>query len=169
MDLIIAFKHGIKKEYPWWKKLLAGIIKKFTGSKYYHCEFIYGDYWYSVDFINGVKSYMLKPFDNINYDYINFDLKKEEEDRLYLFIATCLGDGYDWLAIFVSLLFKFGYHRKNKWTCSELCGELCKRLSLLPIDTNTAKTSPGGLYTRLKAIKDNTLQKRERLINKNVV
>lgn len=155
--IIFAFKFGVKKSYPWWKKFMAYSIKLWTFSIYYHCEFIYKDHWYTADFKNGIKKFPLKPIDFKNYDYIVFDIENKYIKRLEEYLELAIGKKYDWCGIFFSNFLGVKRHDMDKWTCHEFCGDVAIAANIMKY-TNTYRLNPGKLWNKLETIKDESFK-----------
>jgi len=101
--------------------LVDKTIRLLTKSQYSHCEIIYNDLWYSSSPRDkGVRKKVITE-DNTKWDIFHIYI---DEDRLQNIYTKYAASGYDFLGIFLSILFKFKIQDKNKVFCSEFLAEI---------------------------------------------
>ena len=138
-----------KGKQPWTEpknKLVDFLIRKFTKSKYSHCEIAIqtkdsdGYLCFSSSFRDGgVRAKVIKLKEH-HWDFIKVDV---DEDKLYEFFDNTVGMKYDLLGCLGILSNKIK-HKKNEYFCSEWCAEVLGY-------ENPEKMTPGGLYDVLKS------------------
>ncbi len=117
------------------------LIRKFTKSKYSHCEIAVqiknSDSYlcFSSSFRDGgVRAKVIKLKEH-HWDFVKVDV---DEDKLYEFFDNTVGMKYDLLGCLGILSNKIK-HKKNKYFCSEWCAEVLGY-------ENPEKMTPGGLH-----------------------
>lgn len=100
--------------------LLSFLIRAFTWSRYHHCGAVTecGEYIIEASPFIGVAKTPIKVFEakykTIHYSNIPCDNKKAFD-----YLASRMGNKYDWLAVF-GIVLKFMGQDRNKDYCSEL-------------------------------------------------
>lgn len=124
MRIGVSFEKKMPKKYNTFQRLKVDAVKTWTKSKYFHTEFIIGNYWVSAN-TNGIARYNLRPLTE-RYDYIFIDCNITEEQycKIIRFIDRQIGKQYDWLGIYLSQFIPIGSNSKNKWFCSEIVTKL---------------------------------------------
>ena len=124
------------------------LIRKFTKSKYSHCEIAIqiknSDSYlcFSSSFRDGgVRAKVIKLKEH-HWDFIKVDV---DEDKLYEFLDSTIDMKYDLLGCLGIVSDKIK-HEKNEYFCSEWCAEVLGY-------ENPEKMTPGGLYDILNRIK----------------
>lgn len=122
------------------------LIRKFTKSKYSHCEIAIqiknSDSYlcFSSSFRDGgVRAKVIKLKEH-HWDFVKVDV---DEDKLYEFFDNTVGMKYDLLGCLGILSNKIK-HKKNEYFCSEWCAEVLGY-------ENPEKMTPGGLHDVLKS------------------
>lgn len=117
------------------------LIRKFTKSKYSHCEIAIrtkdSDRYlcFSSSFRDGgVRAKVIKPKEH-HWDFVKVDV---DEDKLYEFFDSTVGMKYDLLGCLGIVSNKIK-HKKNEYFCSEWCAEVLGY-------KNPEKMTPGGLH-----------------------
>lgn len=149
----IAFESKIPKKCSFIDKLKIKGIQKWTNSKYFHTEFIIGNYWVAAT-TDGIIRYDLRPLTS-QYDYIFIDLKMSEPhyNKIIHFIDSQLGTKYDWMGIFFSQFVTVGSNHEDKWFCSELVTKLLQLCLVENVfDMQPHLVSPGDLFRRLQEL-----------------
>lgn len=98
------------------------LIKWWTRGPYSHTELQIGDYLFSASQYDGSVRYI--PMHRItekNWDIVDLGSWDLDYDRIEHFSKTQIGKKYDWKGIFLSQIFPFNTHSKNRWFCSEIC------------------------------------------------
>jgi hypothetical protein len=122
----IAFYSG--KSSDRWIRIKQWLTKMWTRGKYSHCEIIYftdeGPYWYGATTYNpgGIAKRQLT-YKKENWDIYRLELKGISRPGLLLFLESKIGYPYDWPGIYLSQIFPFLIHRKDKYFCSEYIAE----------------------------------------------
>lgn len=147
LDVKIAFKFKQPKE-----SFANKLICWWTKSKYYHVELVLGDKWISSNpDVGGVTINDLRPLQN-NYEYLELKdvrVTKEQYTRIVQWINSQKDKKYDWLAIYLSMVFPFRWDATDKWFCSEIVTTILKFLLVKEVmDAMPNRTSPGDLARR---------------------
>jgi len=150
----IAFKKKAH-DYGWWDKIKSKAVQIWTGSEYFHSEFIIGDYWVSAN-TSGIEIHALRPLSWMyDYFFIEVDISEDHCDKIIRFIEQQSGAKYDWAGIWMSQFLNIGVNRSDKWFCSELCTKLMQ-LCLVEetFMLQSHKIDPGELFRLLEGMVD---------------
>lgn len=136
--------------------LYAWLIKFVTKGKYTHCGIVIEDAVYEAHPFRGVIKSKYNPFDWQK----SFDIKVSDKDSLKIkkFLESELGCGYDWFGV-ARFVFPFFKPNKNKWFCSELVGEVLKKINFIKKNTRISIFSPERVFQLLKKKFDKKLKK----------
>ena len=122
------------------------LIRKFTKSKYSHCEIAVqiknsDNYlcFSSSSRDGGVRAKVIKPKEH-HWDFVKVDV---DENKLYNFFDSTIEMKYDFLGCLGIVSNKIK-HKKNEYFCSEWCAEVLGY-------ENPEKMTPGGLHDVLKS------------------
>ena len=129
-------------------KLFDKLVRIWTSSKYSHVECVIENNTYTANF-DGVKRIKYKYYDPKEWDMIQIglrDYKKAES-----FLVEQVGKKYDFKGIFLTFIFPFKSHNRDKWFCSELCAEVLKRDNF-ELSKRSSRYSPKGLFKELYKI-----------------
>lgn len=151
MIIGISFEEKIPEHYSAYDRFKANTVKKWTRSRYFHTEFIIGDYWVSAN-TDGIVKYDLRPLtDKYDYVFIDIDMTEKQYKKIINFIDAQIGTKYDWMGIYLSQFLGIGSHRSDKWFCSELVTKLLQ-LCLVEqvLDMQPHMVSPGDLFRRME-------------------
>jgi len=154
MEIGIAFQQKITSE-SWWDRIKTKGVQIWTKHKYFHTEFIIGEYWISAN-TTGIVKHKLKPLTS-KYDYffIEVEITPEQLGMLIRFIENQIGTKYDWTGIWLSQFIGLGANRADKWFCSELVAKLMQ-ICLVEESLNIQPhmTDPGELFDSLMIMKE---------------
>ncbi len=120
----VSFEKKIPKNYSWVDKIKVESVKKWTGSPYFHSEFMIGDHWVSAN-TDGIRRSKLQPLTS-QYDYIFIDAEiiSSQYQKILNFIDGQMEAEYDWVGIYLSQFIRLGSNREDQWFCSELVVKL---------------------------------------------
>lgn len=126
------------------------LIKKWTHSKYSHCQLVFSD---GSSFGSNIFGDMSTQFMNMTYDPAYWDLVEvpmtpEHEREIIKFCQSEQNCKYDWCGIFFSQIFQLGWHSVSKWFCSEFCVAAFQVVGMLP-GVQPNRISPEDLHKRI--------------------
>jgi len=134
--------------------LIDKIIAWWTGGEYSHCLIVVAGKPFEVspDTMK-VEEYGTMYFFQQKQEYDIFLLEKNISFSVAQFVKYKLrkelGKKYDWLGIWLSQVFPFRKHKRNKWFCSELTA-YALMLAGIKLRKRANCYSPNGLYKELK-------------------
>ena len=118
-----------KAEGDWTDKL----IRFWTGGNYSHCEIVIDELWYSSSWYDGGVRCKNIILNKENWDV--FELSKDDEKFVLELFEKTKNSKYDIKGIFLSNIFAFNIHSKNKYWCSEWCA-IALKLKNTNLDPN---------------------------------
>jgi hypothetical protein len=144
----VVFRKREPGLFPW-------LIRMWTRDKHNHCELVLGNdenacMISAVEGL-GVRLVYLIPgesFDPKKWDVVTIDCKPSKESAIYVWALSEVGCKYDWRGIFFCQVFKWGWHSKDKWFCSEFCTAGLQEIGVL-MREKAWYQSPGKLYKLL--------------------
>lgn len=137
--ICLAFYKG---KGNWWDKL----IKWWTGSKYSHCELIFGDSaWFSADAWQNKVRYTSFDANPYNWDYVEFVTTVKDEMILRAWCDSKVGKKYDWWGI-LGFILPLRIESPNRYFCSEICVAALQQIGKFE-RVDSSKVSPALLAT----------------------
>lgn len=149
MKLIFAHMYNTDK-LDWQGKILAGLIKWWTKSKYFHTEIIFNGYWYTADvYSGGVIKRRLRPFKN-TFDYTYLEVPENKVKDIEIFLDSMLDKNYDLETILINKVLHIPYNNKNKVYCTELALDVLHEIGELKEIKDNGTIDPGSFYNITK-------------------
>ncbi|NOR57118.1 MAG: hypothetical protein GQ474_01175 [Sulfurimonas sp.] len=126
------------------------------GNKYYgysHVEIIDSNgIWYSASPRDGgVRSKLIIVKDN-HWDFLDVPMSPYEEEGVLEFLEGQLGEKYDWLGIYLTMVLPLGIHSKERWFCSEFAIEALKRAEFVTISEPSSSFTPSDVYEFINSL-----------------
>ena len=148
--------------YKGWGKGIFNIIaiagiKLWTMGKYSHVELIdENNDWYSSDAFKhgGVRKLENFKHNPKNWDIFEIQFKNTKADpqKAIEFIKSQFGKKYDWMGILFSQFIPAGYHKKDKWFCSEICHAALGKGNIIIPKVKSEMVSPVKLFKIMKSL-----------------
>jgi len=152
MIVMLAFAHGIDKDWKMLDKIEAKAVQWWAKSKYYHVELVVDGKMIGAH-KSGVKvkdvNYYKEEFDKNMWVFVPIEIEdcKSKIKNFWDFAYEQEGKKYDWKGIYLTQFVRVGLHCYQCWFCSELVTKLLqvlgepKALRLFP-----SRISPQNLF-----------------------
>lgn len=119
-----------------------------TNGVHTHVELVFSDgVAFSSSQWDGGTRFKSIDFDPAKWDLVQVTLRRSvREANVRDWCSLQLGMKYDWRGILRFFAGRSGEEKRERWFCSEICGEALRRFGILPADLNPANMSPEDLF-----------------------
>jgi uncharacterized protein YycO len=121
----LAFYKGKGNLFDW-------LIRKWTQSRYSHCELVFRDgAFFSADPRSGGVRYLRIEQDPEKWDFVELILDEFDENKVRRWCNKQVGKRYDWLGILLCQIIPIGVDESDWYFCSEICTEALQKAGKL--------------------------------------